>query len=68
MRRRKRKEKKERLKEEMSRPIDMPDCGKKSEYEKLRDENIRAHYDAMKESGMISDKELKEMLKSKIYE
>ena len=68
MRRRKRKEKKERLKEEMSRPIDMPDCGKKSEYEKLRDENIRARYDAMKESGMFSDKELKEMLKSKIYE
>ena len=68
MRRRKRKEKQERLKEEMSRPIDMPDCGKKSEYEKLREGKIRARYDAMKESGMFCDKELKEMLKSKIYE
>ena len=68
MRRRKRKEKQERLKEELSRPIDMPDCGEKCEYEKQREENIRARYEAMKESGMFCDKELNEMLRSKIYE
>ena len=68
MRRRKRKEKAERLREEMSKPIDMPIVGEKCEYEKLRDERVRERFNAMKESGMFSEKELDNILKSKMYD
>ena len=66
VRRRKRKEKQEELKEKLSTPISIPDSGEKSEYEKIRDENIKARHQAMKESGMFSDCELDKMLKSKL--
>ena len=68
MRRRKRKEKAERLREEMSKPIDMPIVGEKCEYEKLRDERVRERFNAMKESGMFNEKELDNILKSKMYD
>ena len=66
VRRRKRKEKQTELKEKLSTPISIPDSGEKSEYEKIRDENINARYQAMKESGMFSDCELEKMLKTKL--
>ena len=66
MRRRKRKEKQAALKEKLSTPISIPDSGEKSEYEKIRDENIKARQQAMKESGMFCDCELEKMLKSKL--
>ena len=66
MRRRKRQEKQAELKEKLSTPINMPDSGGKSEYEKVRDETIKARHQAMKESGMFSDCELDKILNSKL--
>ena len=66
MRRRKRQEKQAELKEKLSTPINMPDSGAKSEYEKVRDETIKARHQAMKESGMFSDCELDKILNSKL--
>ena len=65
LRRRKRQEKQAELKEKLSTPISMPDSGEKSEYEKIRDETIKARQQAMKESGMFSDCELDKMFTSK---
>ena len=66
MRRRKRQEKQAELKEKLSTPISMPESGEKSEYEKVREETIKARHQAMKESEMFRDCELDEMLKSKL--
>ena len=65
MRRRKRQEKQAELREKLSTPISMPESGEKSEYEKVREETIKARHQAMKESGMFSDCELDKMLTSK---
>ena len=56
------------LKEELAKPIDMPDVGEKSDYEKLRDSTIIDRHQAMKESGMFSDIELEKILSTKIYD
>ena len=68
MRRRKRKEEQARIKDELSRPISMPDLGEKSDYEKVREKTIRDRHLSMKESGMFSDSELDKMLTSKLYD
>ena len=41
MRRRKRKEEQAKIKDELSRPISMPDIGEKSYYGKVREKTIR---------------------------
>ena len=40
----------------------MPKTGEKGNYEKVRDEMIQQRHDAMKESGMFTDKELTQIL------
>ena len=56
------KERRKKKKEQLTRPIEMPDLGEKGDYEKARDENILERHRAMQESGMFSDNELKYML------
>ena len=69
MRRRKRKEEQARIKDELSRPISMPDLGEKSDYEKIREKTIRDRHHSMKESGMFSDSDkMDKMLTSKLYD
>ena len=58
-------DRRQRLKEKLSQPIDTPKSGEKGEYEKVRDGIIGERHDAMKESGLFSEKEL-EMIKEKI--
>ena len=58
-------ERRKRQKEKLSQPINIPKLGEKGEYEKVRDGIIGERYDAMKESGLFSEKEL-EMIKEKI--
>ena len=53
---------KERRDEELSKPIRMPKTGEKGSYEQVRDEMIQQRHDAMKESGMFTDKELEQIL------
>ena len=53
---------KEKRDEELSKPIRMPKTGEKGKYEKVRDEMIQQRHDAMKESGMFTDKELAQIL------
>ena len=64
-RREKDKERRARQKEQLQQPINVPKLGEKGEYEKVRDGIICERHDAMKESGLFSEKEL-EMLKEKI--
>ena len=52
-------------KEKLSQPISIPKSGEKGDYEKVRDGIIGERYEAMKESGLFSEKELK-MIKEKI--
>ena len=46
-------------KEELEKPIDMPNLGEKGAYEKARDDNILERHRVMSESGMFTEKELK---------
>ena len=52
----------------MLKPIDTPIVGKKCEFEKLRDERVREHFNAMKESGMFNEKELDNILKIEMFD
>ena len=60
---RKMKEWRQRKKEELQKPIEMPKQIEKGAYEKARDQTILERYNAMKESGMFSEKELQHMIK-----
>ena len=59
---RKQNERRQKVREELAQPIDMPEQDEKGEYEKCRDENILERHEAMKESGLFTDDELKAML------
>ena len=61
-RKEKKRKAKEKRDEELSKPIRMPKTGGKGNYEKVRDEMIQQRHDAMKESGLFTEKELKQIL------
>ena len=61
-RNRKQRERYQKKKEELSKPIAMPKQTAKGDYEKARDHTILERYHAMKESGMFSDTELQHMV------
>ena len=61
---RKAKERRQKKKEELLKPIDMPMQTEKGDYEKERDRTILERHSAMKESGLFSNDELKAMLKT----
>ncbi len=58
------KERREKKKEELLKPIDMQMQIEKGDYEKARDKTILDCHGAMKESGLFSDHELLAMLKA----
>ena len=59
---RKQRERRAQKKAELLKPIKLPKEKEKGEYERARDTAILERHDAMKASGMFSDKELKAML------
>lgn len=63
-RNRKQKERRDKQKEELSRPITMPESVEKGKYEEIRDETIRQRHDAMKLSGLFTERDLAKVLKT----
>ena len=59
---RKQNERRQKVREELAKPIHMPKQSEKGEYEKCRDDNILKRHEAMKESGLFTDTELQAML------
>ena len=63
-RNRKQKERRDKQKEELAKPITMPENVGKSKYEEARDETIRQRHDAMKESGLFTERDLERVLET----
>ena len=63
-RNRKQKERRDKQKEELAKPITMPEGVGKSKYEEARDETIRQRHDAMKESGLFTERDLERVLET----
>ena len=63
-RNRKQKERRDKQKEELAKPIPMLENIGKSKYEEARDETIRQRHDAMKESGLFTERDLKRVLET----
>ena len=59
---RRQREKRLKLKEELSKPISMPEQGEKGEYEGARDDIIRERHRVMEASGLFNATELQSML------
>ena len=51
-------------KEELTKPITMPENVGKGKYEEARDETIRQRHDAMKESGLFTERDLARVLET----